>query len=63
VLNDQGLMDKNFGIGLAFFDWLFGTMASVQPPINHAGFAAAKRRFDFVMRRSCDLRTATEEQN
>jgi sterol desaturase/sphingolipid hydroxylase (fatty acid hydroxylase superfamily) len=63
VLNDQGLMDKNFGIGFAFFDWLFGTMAPVQPPFNHAGFAAAKRRFDFVMRRSFDLHTATEEQN
>ncbi len=63
VLNDQGLMDKNFGIGFAFFDWLFGTMASVQPPFNHAGLAAAERRFDFVMRRSLDLRTATEERN
>ena len=48
VLNDQGLMDKNFGIGFAFFDWLFGTMASVQPPFNHAGLEAAKERFDFV---------------
>jgi sterol desaturase/sphingolipid hydroxylase (fatty acid hydroxylase superfamily) len=48
VLNHQGLMDKNFGIGFAFFDWLFGTMAPVQPPFNHAGFAAARQRFAFV---------------
>lgn len=49
VLNNQGLMDKNFGIGFAFFDWLFGTLASVQPPFNRAGLEAAKGRFDFVM--------------
>jgi sterol desaturase/sphingolipid hydroxylase (fatty acid hydroxylase superfamily) len=50
VLNEHGLMDKNFGIGFAFFDWLFGTMAPVQPPFNHAGFEAAKERFDLVNR-------------
>ncbi len=48
VLNDQGLMDRNFGIGFAFFDWLFGTMSSVQPPFNHAGLEGAQERFDFV---------------
>jgi sterol desaturase/sphingolipid hydroxylase (fatty acid hydroxylase superfamily) len=48
VLNAQGFMDKNFGIGFAFFDWLFGTMASVQPPFNHAGIEAAEQRFAFV---------------
>jgi sterol desaturase/sphingolipid hydroxylase (fatty acid hydroxylase superfamily) len=49
AVTDHGLLDKNFGIGFAFFDWLFGTMASVQPPFNHAGLEAAKERFDFVM--------------
>lgn len=49
VLNDQGLMDKNFGIGFAFFDWLFGTLASVQPPFNHTGLKAARKKFEFVM--------------
>ena len=34
VLNDRGLMDTNFGIGFAFFDWLFGTLQPVQPPFN-----------------------------
>lgn len=55
ALNDNGLMDKNFGIGFAFFDWLFGTMASVQPPFNHAGLEAAKEKFDFVTRNQSDV--------
>lgn len=49
VLNDNGLMDKNFGIGFAFFDWLFGTMTSVEPPFNDAGLVAANKRFHFVL--------------
>jgi sterol desaturase/sphingolipid hydroxylase (fatty acid hydroxylase superfamily) len=55
ALNDNGLMDKNFGIGFAFFDWLFGTMASVQPPFNHAGLEAAKDKFDFVTQSQSDV--------
>jgi len=55
VLNDRGLMDKNFGIGFAFFDWLFGTMTLVEPPFNEAGLAAAKRRFQFVLERETPL--------
>lgn len=50
VLNDRGLMDKNFGIGFAFFDWLFGTLQPVQPPFNHEGLEAARQKFDFVTR-------------
>jgi sterol desaturase/sphingolipid hydroxylase (fatty acid hydroxylase superfamily) len=34
-------MDKNFGIGLAFFDWVFGTMTMVEPPFNRTGLEAA----------------------
>jgi sterol desaturase/sphingolipid hydroxylase (fatty acid hydroxylase superfamily) len=49
VLNDRGLMDKNFGIGFALFDWLFGTMTLVEPPFNNAGLEAAKERFQFVL--------------
>lgn len=63
AVNDQGLMDKNFGIGFAFFDWLFGTMASVQPAFNHAGLEAANKRFDFVTRRPGNLRRGGKEQN
>ena len=55
ALSDNGLMDKNFGIGFAFFDWLFGTMASVQPPLNHSGLEAAKEKFDFVTRSQSDV--------
>ena len=62
VVNDEGLMDKNFGIGFAFFDWLFGTMASVQPPFNHGGLEAATKRFDFVTRRSVDIRREVENK-
>jgi sterol desaturase/sphingolipid hydroxylase (fatty acid hydroxylase superfamily) len=49
VLNDRGLMDKNLGIGFAFFDWLFGTMTMVEPPFNNTGLEAAKKRFDLVL--------------
>jgi len=73
VLNNQGLMDKNFGIGFAFFDWLFGTMAPVQPPFNHAGLAAAQQRFDFAIQHpdtakppdsygKCDNETKTQRR-
>jgi sterol desaturase/sphingolipid hydroxylase (fatty acid hydroxylase superfamily) len=47
-------MDANFGIGFAFFDWLFGTLQSVQPPFNHAGFEVAKQKFAFVSRSLSD---------
>jgi sterol desaturase/sphingolipid hydroxylase (fatty acid hydroxylase superfamily) len=57
VVNDQGLMDKKFGIGFAFFDWLFGTMAPVQPRFNHAGLEAANERFHFVTGGSHEVRT------
>ena len=73
VLNNQGLMDKNFGIGFAFFDWVFGTMAPVQPRFNHAGLAAAQQRFDFAIQhpdteklrdsyRKCDNETKTQRR-
>jgi sterol desaturase/sphingolipid hydroxylase (fatty acid hydroxylase superfamily) len=48
VLNDCGLMDKNFGIGFFLFDRLFGTLSAEQSPFNHRGYAAARERFKFV---------------
>jgi len=48
VLNDRGLMDKNFGIGFFLFDRLFGTLSPEQSPFNHRGYAVAKERFKFV---------------
>lgn len=47
VLNDRGLMDKNFGIGFFVFDRLFGTLALRQPPFNHRGYAVAREKFAY----------------
>jgi sterol desaturase/sphingolipid hydroxylase (fatty acid hydroxylase superfamily) len=44
TLNDDGKMDRNFGIGFFFFDWLFGTLALEQRPFNRKGYEEAKRR-------------------
>jgi sterol desaturase/sphingolipid hydroxylase (fatty acid hydroxylase superfamily) len=45
VLNDGGLMDKNFGIGFFLFDRLFGTLCAEPRCFNHAGYAEARKRF------------------
>jgi len=45
VLNDEGLMDRNFGIGFFFFDRLFGTLASAELPFNRHGYETAQTRF------------------
>lgn len=48
VLDDHGLMDKNFGIGFFGFDRLFRTFAPEQSPFNHRGYEAARARFKYV---------------
>ena len=48
VLNDEGLMNKNFGIGLFLFDRLFGTICLQQTPFNHRGYKMAKEKFRYV---------------
>ena len=48
VLNDRGLMDKNFGIGFFGFDRLFGTFAPEQTPFNHRGYAVAREKFKYL---------------
>jgi len=45
VLNNEGLMDKNFGIGLFLFDRLFGTLAAVEGPFNQQAYETARTRF------------------
>ena len=45
ILNNDGLMDKNFGIGFFVFDRMFGTLASETSPFNRRGYAAAQERF------------------
>lgn len=44
-LNDVGLMDKNFGIGLSIFDRVFGTHLRSSKSFNTAGYRAALRRY------------------
>lgn len=49
AMNDEGLMDKNFGIGLFIFDRLFGSYCDVEPRFNRAGYQAATKRFKTVI--------------
>ena len=48
MLNDGGLMDKNFGIGFFLFDRLFGTLSPRQGSFNHHGYAAARDKFKYL---------------
>jgi sterol desaturase/sphingolipid hydroxylase (fatty acid hydroxylase superfamily) len=45
TLNDEGFMDKNFGIAFYFFDRLFGTLATDWPVFNRRGYSSALMRF------------------
>lgn len=47
-INDKGLMDKNFGIGLAIFDRILGTHLAEANPFNWLGYKAAARRYHFL---------------
>ena len=49
ALNNEGLMDRNFGIGFAFYDWVFGTLAATSRPFNRQGYEVAKKRFAFAI--------------
>lgn len=49
ALNDEGFMDKNFGIAFFFFDRLFGTMAKERPAFNQHGYDRALMRFHDVL--------------
>jgi len=49
AINDQGLMDRNFGIGFFFFDRLFGTLCSVEPAFNDTGYKMAQARFSSMI--------------
>ena len=50
ALNDEGLMDKNFGIALHFFDRVFGTLAVDWPTFNRRGFDKAMHRFGDLLK-------------
>lgn len=43
-LNDDGTLDRNFGIGFFFCDRVFGTLARRHRSFNRRGLAAAKAR-------------------
>jgi len=60
ALNDQGIMNKNFGIGLFLFDRLFGSHCDVEPGFNPTGYQAAMERFRnrYKMRRCFERRRA-----
>jgi sterol desaturase/sphingolipid hydroxylase (fatty acid hydroxylase superfamily) len=48
-LNDDGLMDRNFGIGFFLFDRLFGTFSKTVAPFNHDGYRVARKRFQSLL--------------
>jgi sterol desaturase/sphingolipid hydroxylase (fatty acid hydroxylase superfamily) len=48
VLNDRGLMSRNFGIGFFLFDRLFGTFSPQQIRFNHRGYEVARQKFKYV---------------
>jgi sterol desaturase/sphingolipid hydroxylase (fatty acid hydroxylase superfamily) len=49
MISDEGLMNKNYGIGLFLFDRLFGTLAERGALFNHNGYRAAQERFRSVL--------------
>ena len=49
VISDDGLMNKNFGIGFFIFDRVFGTLSEDAPAFNVRGYQAAQKRFQSVL--------------
>jgi len=49
LINNRGLMNKNFGIGLFIFDRLFGTLSEGESAFNQDGYQAAQKRFQSVL--------------
>jgi sterol desaturase/sphingolipid hydroxylase (fatty acid hydroxylase superfamily) len=45
LVSDEGLMNKNFGIGFFLFDRLFGTFSRGGTAFNHQGYQAARKKF------------------
>jgi len=50
TLNDEGFMDKNFGIAFYFFDRVFGTLADDWPAFNRRGYERALHRFGDLLK-------------
>jgi sterol desaturase/sphingolipid hydroxylase (fatty acid hydroxylase superfamily) len=49
VINNDGLMNKNFGIGFFIFDRVFGTLSEGGTAFNRDGYQAAQKRFQSVL--------------
>ena len=45
LINGQGLMDKNFGIGFFIFDRLFGTFSPTGTTFNFVGYERARHKW------------------
>jgi len=50
LVNDTGLMDKNFGIGFFLFDRIFSTLCITNPGFNRAGYKVALKRFKEIIK-------------
>jgi sterol desaturase/sphingolipid hydroxylase (fatty acid hydroxylase superfamily) len=48
-IGDDGLMNKNFGIGFFLFDRVFGTFSEKATAFNHNGYQAARDRFKSML--------------
>ena len=48
-VSDEGLMNKNFGIGFFFFDRLFGTFSKGETVFNYKGYRSAREKFKSVV--------------
>lgn len=53
-LNDQGRLDRNFGIGFFFFDRLFHTISKRHRPFNCKGYRMAQLRYSLNRDRNED---------
>ena len=49
TLDDEGFMPTNFGIAFFLFDRIFGTFQKRGKSFNRPGYAAALRRYSFVV--------------
>jgi sterol desaturase/sphingolipid hydroxylase (fatty acid hydroxylase superfamily) len=59
ALNNDGRMDRNFGIGFFWFDHLFGTIGRRHRPFNRAGLQSAIDRYG-LLERDGKLELSTE---
>jgi sterol desaturase/sphingolipid hydroxylase (fatty acid hydroxylase superfamily) len=59
-LNDQGRLDRNFGIGFFFFDRLFRTISQRHRTFNCKGYYAALERHGLEQEELLSLRSCSQ---